>query len=73
LSQDLDQLCIAPMGIQRGSIEMGVAQGWRRYVGDAGDVVSGERFGASASGEVVQQEYAFAVDAVCRRALALRR
>ena len=49
------------------------SQGWRRYVGDAGDVLSVDRFGASAPGEVLQREYGFTVDEVCRRALALKR
>ena len=56
----------------RLAIEMGASQGWRRYVGDAGDVLSVERFGASAPGDVVQREYGFTVDEVCRRALALK-
>jgi len=57
----------------RLAIEMGASQGWRRYVGDAGDVLAVDRFGASAPGEVVQREYGFTVDEVCRRALALKR
>jgi transketolase len=55
----------------RLAVEAGVAQGWHRYVGDAGDVVSVERFGASAPGNVVLREYGFSVEEVCRRALAL--
>ena len=51
----------------RLAVEAGVAQGWHRYVGDAGDVLSVERFGASAPGEVVLREYGFTVDEVCRR------
>jgi transketolase len=57
----------------RLAVEGGVAQGWRRHVGDAGDVLSVERFGASAPGDVVLREYGFSVEEVCRRALALRR
>ena len=48
------------------------AQGWHRYVGDAGEVLSVERFGASAPGDVVLREYGFTVDEVCKRARALR-
>jgi len=55
----------------RLAVEAGVAQGWHRYVGDAGDVVSVERFGASAPGDVVLREYGFNVEEVYRRALAL--
>jgi transketolase len=55
----------------RLAVEAGVAQGWRRYVGDAGDVVGVERFGASAPGEEMLQNYGFTVDNVCQRAKAL--
>ena len=57
----------------RLAVELGVARGWERYVGPQGDVLSVERFGASAPGEVVTQEYGFTVDDVCARALRLVR
>jgi transketolase len=57
----------------RLAIEMGTSQGWQRYVGDQGDVMSVDRFGASAPGDVVQREYGFTVDEVYRRAMLLRR
>ena len=46
-------------------------QGWHRYVGDRGDVLGVDRFGASAPGDVMVREYGFTVESVCRRALAL--
>jgi len=55
----------------RLAVEAGVAQGWHRYVGDAGDVLSVERFGASAPGDVMLREYGFNVEEVYRRALTL--
>ena len=55
----------------RLAVEAGVSQGWHRYVGDRGDVLGVDRFGASAPGEVVLREYGFTVDNVCRRALDL--
>jgi transketolase len=55
------------------AVEAGAAQGWHRFVGDAGAVLSVERFGASAPGEVVMREYGFNVEEVCKRARALRR
>jgi transketolase len=55
----------------RLAVEAGVAHGWHRYVGAAGDVTSVERFGASAPGDVVMREYGFGVDNVCARAEAL--
>ncbi len=55
----------------RLAVELGVAQGWRRYVGDGGDVLAVERFGASAPATVLLREYGFTVDNVCARARAL--
>jgi transketolase len=55
----------------RLAVEAGVAQGWHRYVGADGDVVSLEHFGASAPGPVLLREYGFTVDNVCARAKAL--
>ena len=43
----------------------------RRYVGDAGDVLGLDRFGASAPGEVNLRELGFSVEEVCRRAQAV--
>ena len=63
---------VLPPGVTaRLAVELGVAQGWHRYVGDRGDVLGVERFGASAPGQVVLREYGFTVDAVCARATAL--
>jgi transketolase len=56
---------------KRLAIEAGRPLGWHRYVGDGGDVLGVDRFGASAPGEVVLREYGFTVENVCRRALEL--
>ncbi|MEO6264606.1 MAG: transketolase [Luteimonas sp.] len=55
----------------RLAVELGVTQGWHRYVGAVGDVLAVERFGASAPAEVLLREYGFTVDNVCARARAL--
>jgi transketolase len=55
----------------RLAVEAGVGQGWREWVGDGGDVLCLERFGASAPGERVFAELGFTTDEVCRRARAL--
>ena len=52
-------------------VEAGVAQGWHRYAGEHGDVLSQETFGASAPGPVVLREFGFTAAGVCERALAL--
>jgi len=55
----------------RLAVEAGAAQGWHRYVGDAGDVLGVDRFGASAPGEELLRQYGFTIDQVCARARAL--
>ena len=55
----------------RLAVELGVPQGWDRYVGARGDMLGVERFGASAPAAVVLREYGFTVDNVCARAKAL--
>ena len=71
LPQSYRDAVLPPSVPARLAVEAGVAQGWHRYVGDAGDVLSVERFGASAPGDVLLREYGFTVEEVCRRARAL--
>jgi len=55
----------------RLAVEAGASQGWHRYVGDHGDVLGVDRYGASAPGDVVMREYGFTVDNICKRAMAV--
>ncbi len=55
----------------RLAVEAARSIGWERWVGPRGDILSVDRFGASAPGEVVMKEYGFTVDHVVSRALAL--
>ena len=55
----------------RLAVELGVPQGWDRYVGTRGDMLGVERFGASAPSDDLLREYGFTVDNVCARAKAL--
>jgi transketolase len=55
----------------RLAVEAGATQGWHRYVGDQGDVIGVDRFGASAPGPIIMREYGFSVENVCKRASAL--
>jgi transketolase len=71
LPQAEREAVLPPSVRARLAVEAGVAQGWHRYVGDAGDVLSVERFGSSAPANVLLREYGFSVDEVYRRALAL--
>jgi len=55
----------------RLAVEAGATQGWRKYVGDGGDVIGVDRFGASAPGKTVMSEYGFTVRNVYERAMKL--
>ena len=48
----------------RVSIEAGVAQGWREYIGDSGISISLEHFGASASATKLFAEFGFSPEAI---------
>ena len=63
---------VLPPSIKRRvAVEAALPQGWHRYVGDGGDVIGIERFGASAPGNVVMEKLDFTVNHVVERALAL--
>jgi transketolase len=56
---------VLPQDIKaRVSIEAGVAQGWREIVGDSGEIISIEHFGASAEGSVLFEQFGFTPDRV---------
>ncbi len=63
---------VLPPGVKaRLAIEPGVALGWRQWVGDHGDVISIEHFGASAPGGTVLEHFGYNLDNVVARATAL--
>ena len=53
------------------AVEAGATQGWHRYVGELGDVIGLDHFGASAPAPVLMREYGLTAENVCKRALAL--
>jgi transketolase len=56
---------------KRLGIEMGSSLGWHRYVGDEGEVLAIDQFGASAPAEKILAEYGFSVENVVSRVKAL--
>lgn len=56
---------------RRLAIEMGSSFGWERYVGQRGDIMAIDRFGASAPGQRVVEEYGFTPEKVVERLKAL--
>jgi transketolase len=70
-SREYREEVLPPSHPARLAIEAGVSLGWKKYVGDRGDSVSLDRYGASAPGEKVLDELGFSVDNVVRRARGL--
>jgi transketolase len=63
---------ILPASVRaRLAVEAGVTLGWHKYVGNQGDVIGVDRFGASAPGPVVMREYGLTTEHVYQRALAM--
>ena len=62
---------LPPSSGARLAVELGVRQGWDRYIGARGDMICVDRFGASAPAGDLLREYGFTVDNVCARAEAL--
>lgn len=68
-SQEYKDSVLPPDIKARLSVEAGVEQGWERYIGDQGEMIGINRFGASAPGDVVMKEYGFSVDNVVKKAI----
>jgi transketolase len=56
---------------KRLAVEAASSFGWHRYLGSEGDMISIERFGASAPGGVVMEKFGYTVDNVLAKAKAL--
>lgn len=59
---------VLPAGAARVSVEAGIALGWREIVGQGGQIVSIEEFGASAPGTYLFEQHGFTADNVAARA-----
>lgn len=59
---------IPPIVKARVSVEAGVKQGWREYVGDLGRIVSIDHYGASADYARIYQEFGMTAEAVAAAA-----
>jgi transketolase len=64
-----DRDAVLPPAVRaRLAVELGIRQGWDRYLGAQGDMLGVQRFGASAPTEALLRGYGFTVDNVCARA-----
>lgn len=55
---------VIPTTALRVSVEAGIAQGWREYVGDSGIVISLDHFGASAGAGKLFSEFGFSAERI---------
>jgi transketolase len=62
---------LPPSVFSKMAVEAGVSQGWQRYTGEHGEVISINSFGASAPGEVLMHAYGFTAENICKHAMAL--
>jgi len=69
--KDYRESVLPPTVRRRLAVEAASPMGWRKYVGDEGDVMGLERFGASGPGEEVLDELGFSVEQIVERARAL--
>jgi transketolase len=59
---------VLPAGVPKLAVEAGATLGWWKYVGQDGDVIGLDRFGASAPGPKVLAELGFSAESVAARA-----
>ncbi|MHB8858944.1 MAG: transketolase [Thermoleophilia bacterium] len=71
--QDVDyrQEVLPPAVTRRLSVEAGASLGWQKYVGDSGDIISIDHFGASAPGATVLEKLGISAENVYAHAKAL--
>ena len=67
-SQSYRDTVLPPIVKARVSVEAGVKQGWREYVGDAGRIVSIDHYGASADAARLFTEFGFTPEVVAQAA-----
>jgi transketolase len=69
LKQDIKyrRQIIPPQVKARVSIEMGSTLGWEKFVGDYGIAIGIDKFGASAKGDKIIEEYGFTTENVVKQ------
>ncbi|GAB89941.1 transketolase, partial [Gordonia rhizosphera] len=55
---------VLPTGVPRVAVEAGISMPWYRIVGDSGEIVALDHFGASADYKVLYQEFGITAEAV---------
>lgn len=67
-SEEYKNLVLPKSVKARVVIEAGVKQGWEKYIGENGEAITIEKYGASAPGEILFKEYGFTVENVISKA-----
>jgi transketolase len=70
-SEDYRESVLPAALTRRLSVEAGVTLGWHRWVGDRGETIGTDRFGASAPGATLMKEFGFTAEHVVARALGM--
>lgn len=67
--RDFKEAVLLPDVTARISIEAGVSMGWERYVGSSDAIIAIDRFGASAPGDTIMENFGFTADRVVNKAI----
>jgi transketolase len=67
--QDYQHRILPPAVKAKIAIEAGSPQGWHRYVGEDGQVVALDHFGASAPAQTLFEKFGLTADRVVEKAL----
>jgi transketolase len=61
---------VIPRDVSRIAVEAGATMSWWKWVGDSGEVIGIDHFGASAPGPTVLEKFGFTADSIASRARA---
>jgi transketolase len=67
-SPEYRESVLPPEVTARIAVEAGVSQGWERWVGERGVIMALNRYGASAPGKVIFENFGFTADAIIEKA-----
>jgi len=67
-SKSYKKQVLDPAITKRMAVEAGVSLGWHKWIGSEGTVVGIDKFGASAPGSKVMDEYGFSVEKIYKKA-----
>jgi len=70
-SQEYRDAVLPPEVKARVAVETAATLGWRKWTGDAGEVIGIDRFGASAPADIVMKKYGFTTENVVKTTLAV--